>query len=405
MNINRQTYLRITDTGAFDKFMFFTTLVLVLIGVFMVYSSSSVVAPNSDGEIKVLNDLRYLKKHLFSVCLGYFLLVVFYKLRIEILKKRAIIILLMAFALLGTVFLPGIGLTVNGARRWVRLLFFTFQPSEFMKVAMVIFLSWYLSREKYKSNFISFIIPILIMGTIQGVLLLQPDFGSALSIGLLTFSLLFISGVKMKYLLSTSVVLLPAVVKLLMEPYRLKRILSFLDPWADEKQGGFQLIQSFIALGNGGLYGVGIGKSTQKLFFLPESKTDFIFSIVGEEMGFIGTMLIIMLFLMFFAKGIQISRRINDDFLHYLSTGLLLMIVYQAVINMGVVSGLLPTKGLPLPFISYGGTSMIVNLSVVGLLLNIAKGEEIGPEVAINRNYVKKLNKRTGRVIYYDRKV
>jgi cell division protein FtsW len=197
-----------------------------------------------------------------------------------------------------------------------------------------------------------------------------------MSLAVLTFAMLFLSGTRLRYLASLSVFAIPVVVMLAMEPYRLRRITSFLNPWDDAQKSGFQLIQSFIALGSGGLTGVGLGSSIQKLSYLPESHTDFIFSIIGEEFGFIGVVAVIALFLVLFMRGIEIANRKKDRFVHYLAIGLSMMISLQALINFAVATGLVPTKGLPLPFISYGGSSLLVNMCAIGMLLNISKEDD-----------------------------
>jgi cell division protein FtsW len=230
-------------------------------------------------------------------------------------------------------------------------------------------------------SFVSFIKPVLIMALFQLAILKQPDFGAAMSLAFLTFAMLFLSGIRIRYLASLLVLAVPVIIKLAMEPYRLKRIISFLDPWKDPQGCGFQLVQSFIALGSGGLTGVGLGSSKQKLSYLPESHTDFIFSIIGEEFGLIGVLLVITLFLILFIKGISIANRAKDSFVYYLTVGLSMMIALQALINFAVATGLVPTKGLPLPFVSYGGSSLLVNMTAIGMLLNISKGEESQPLV------------------------
>jgi cell division protein FtsW len=242
---------------------------------------------------------------------------------------------------------------------------------------MVIFLARYMSMPEYKTDsFISFIKPVCIMVVFQIAILKQPDFGAAMSLAFLTFAMLFLSGTRLRYLAYLSVTAVPIIIKLIMQPYRLKRVTSFLNPWEDSQGSGFQLVQSFIALGSGGLTGVGLGSSKQKLAYLPESHTDFIFSIIGEEFGFIGVSIVIALFLILFIKGISVANRARDSFIYYLATGLSLMISLQALINFAVATGLVPTKGLPLPFISYGGSSLLVNMIAIGILLNISKGEE-----------------------------
>jgi len=240
--------------------------------------------------------------------------------------------------------------------------------------------------ERYsKEKFTSFLVPILIMAAFQAVFLKQPDFGAAMSLGLLTISMLFLSGIKLRYIFSMGILVLPVVIKLISEPYRWKRVAAFLDPWKDPQGSGFQLVQSFIALGSGGLTGVGLGEGKQKLFFLPEVHTDFIFSMIGEELGFIGAALVAFLFFIFFLKGISIARKTSDPFHYYLAYGLSIMIAIQAIFNFAVVTGMLPTKGLPLPFISYGGSSLITNMMAVGLLLNVSRNHRQGTEAECDK--------------------
>jgi cell division protein FtsW len=300
-----------------------------------------------------------------------------YNVRPSFLKKIAVPLLIVSFVLLILVFLPVIGVHAGGAKRWIRLWPSTFQPSEFVKLSMVIFLARYLSSPDYiTGSFTSFIKPISIMIGFQAIMLMQPDFGSAMSLAFLTLAMLFLSGIRLRYLFSLSLLAMPVLYTLIMEPYRLRRVTSFLDPWKDPQGSGFQLVQSFIAFGSGGITGVGIGGSKQKLSYLPESHTDFIFSIIGEEFGFIGVSIIIALFLLIFIRGISIANKTKDRFAYYLAVGLSLMISLQALINFAVATGLVPTKGLPLPFISYGGSSLLVNLAAIGILLNISRGKE-----------------------------
>jgi len=234
-----------------------------------------------------------------------------------------------------------------------------------------------MAQPSYRTDSIySFVLPVGIMGAFQLVFLKQPDFGATMSLGLITFAMLSISGLRLRYLMMPSVLVVPAMIYLVREPYRMKRIVSFLDPWKDSQGAGFQLVQSFIALGSGGLSGVGLGESKQKLAFLPESHTDFIFSLVGEELGFIGATALVLLFLFLFLRGIAIANRAKSPFVHYLASGLSMMIALQALINFFVATGLAPTKGLPLPFVSYGGSALLVNMTAVGILLNLSRGAE-----------------------------
>jgi cell division protein FtsW len=296
------------------------------------------------------------------------------------------------------VFIPGIGVTAGGATRWIRLWPSTFQPSELVKLSMVIFLAYYLSKPGYRTDsFTAFVKPIGIMMLFQIVILKQPDFGAAMSLAFLTLAMLFISGTRLRYLASLGVFAIPVIVMLALKPYRLQRITCFLDPWKEPQGCGFQLIQSFIALGSGGMTGVGIGSSKQKLAYLPESHTDFIFSIIGEEFGLIGVLGIVVLFLIIFVKGITVANRAKESFVYYLATGLTLMISLQALINFAVAIGLVPTKGLPLPFISYGGSSLLINMAAVGMLLAISRGDDLS---RANSNRELPLRRKIRRNVY-----
>jgi cell division protein FtsW len=389
-----------TDDGVrdFDMFLMIITVSLVFFGMIMVYSTTSVVAPGSPSSAGLI-DLRYLKKHLMSLVLGFAAMWVFLNTRLDVMRRYAPLMFALAAVMLLAVFAPKIGVhAIKGARRWINLGFFTFQPSEFMKLAMVTGTAWYISSRWFdKDDFKSFLKPVFVMFLVQGVLLMQPDFGSAVLIGAITFMMLFTAGVKLRYLMSVGVLLVPVVIKLVKEPYRLSRILTFLNPWADEQGKGFQLVQSFVAFGSGGVQGVGIGKSSQKLFFLPEAKTDFIFSIVGEELGLIGVFAVCILFLLFFVRGIIITGRAGDRFSRASAVGITVSITLQAVLNMAVVTGLVPTKGLTLPFISLGGSSIIMNMAAVGLLLNISRGASSLADVAAVRPYEKRPCGRTAR--------
>ncbi|HAM51816.1 MAG TPA: putative lipid II flippase FtsW [Nitrospiraceae bacterium] len=358
----------------YDRWLLAITLLLVGFGALMVYSSTSVVTPIFAR--RNITQFFYFKRHILTLIIGILFLYGATRISVHTLKKIAVPLLVFSFILLILVFVPKIGITAGGARRWIRLWPSTFQPSELVKLAMVIFLAHYLSLPGYRTDSIfSFIIPIAIMGVFQVIFLKQPDFGATMSLGLITIVMLIVSGIRLRYVMSITACIIPISVKLLMEPYRFKRILSFLNPWQDAQGGGFQLIQSFIALGSGGLSGVGLGESKQKLSFLPESHTDFIFSLVGEELGFIGASVVVCLFFFLFMRGIRIANKAaNDRFTYYLASGLSIMIALQALINFFVATGIAPTKGLPLPFVSYGGSALLVNLLAVGVLLNISRG-------------------------------
>lgn len=360
----------------YDRWILLLTSILIGIGGIMVYSSTSVVTPVF--EKKNITSFFYFKRHLFTVIIGIVFMYAAYKTNIEKLKKMAVPLLILSFVLLILVFVPKIGVAAGGAKRWLRLWLSTFQPSELVKLAMVIFLARYMSMPYYKTDSLfSFVIPVAIMGLFQIVFLKQPDFGAAMSLGLLTFAMLTLSGIRLRYMMMLALLAVPVCIKLIMEPYRLKRVLAFVDPFKDPQGAGFQLVQSFIALGSGGLTGIGLGESRQKLSFLPESHTDFIFSLVGEELGFIGALVIVCIFLFLFIRGISTANRTRDIFAYYLASGLSMMIALQALVNFSVTTGLIPTKGLPLPFISYGGSALLINMIGVGILLNLSKGEDV----------------------------
>jgi len=361
----------------YDKWLLVTVLLLIFIGLMAVYSSTSVISPDMIEKYSkkgmAVSQFGFIKKQLFTVLLGIIAMFVAYKTPVEYLKKAAVPLLVLSFVCLLLVFTK-LGVSAGGARRWLRLWPSTFQPSELVKLAMVVFLSWYMSIQGYRTDrFKSFAVPIGIMALFSVVFLKQPDFGAVMSLALLTMSMLFLSGMRLRYLFSLGILGLPVVYKLISEPYRWKRVVAFLDPWKEAQGSGFQLVQSFIALGSGGLRGVGLGESKQKLAFLPEVHTDFIFSLIGEELGFVGTVIVVVLFFVLFLRGIAIAQKTEDTFSYYLAYGVSMMIAIQAVINFAVVTGMVPTKGLPLPFISYGGSSMTINMMAVGLLLNVSR--------------------------------
>ena len=372
---NLQPGMNLHVDRSYDKGLLLFMLLLLGIGALMIYSSTSVITPLQAK--RNITEFYYFKRHLFTMIMGSAALIGAYLLKTSYLKKMAVPLLVFSFVLLLLVFLPSVGVTAGGARRWIRLWPTTFQPSELVKLGVVIFLAKYMSGQGYNTErFGSFLKPLLVMALFQAVFLKQPDFGAAMSLGVLTFGMLFISGMRLRYLASVMVLAIPVIYQLVMEPYRLRRITSFLDPWKDPQGSGFQLIQSFISLGSGGITGLGLGESKQKLSFLPASHTDFIFCLVGEELGLVGAIVVISLFLALFLKGISIAYNSKDNFHSYLAYGLTMMIAIQALINFSVVTGMIPTKGLPLPFMSYGGSALLVNMAVIGILLRISRGDD-----------------------------
>ena len=351
------------------------TAILICFGIVMIYSSSSIYAWDKLGD-----STFFLKRQILYICLGAIL--VFLVMAVDYRKLRGYSkpLLLSALALLILVIIPGISREIAGARRWFRLFGYSFQPSEFAKIAIIFYMANFLSRKKneIKNFFYGFLPAILILGLFILPILLQPDLGTAIGIAIIIFIMLFVAGVKLSYLFSMILLSIPFLYLLIWRiSYRRLRITTFLNPWLDPKGSGFQLIQSQLALGSGGIFGVGLGQSKQKLFYLPAAHTDFIFSIIGEELGFLGTASIAVLFIIFICLASRIMKNAPDNFGKLLSLGLFTMIGFEAIVNMGVSIAFFPTKGLPLPFISYGGTSLIFKMVSVGILLNISKSKEI----------------------------
>jgi len=284
--------------------------------------------------------------------------------------------LIVAGVCLVLVLVPPIGQAINGTRRWIRLGPVSFQPVELAKLALVVYLAAFLARkrgalEEFRTGTLP---PLLVVGVLAGLVLLQPDLGNCMTLIVLTFALLYLAGSPIKHLAWVAAPALPLiVVAIWMAPYRMRRITAFVDPWADPRGGGFQIIQSWLALGNGGVLGQGIGASRQKLFYLPESHTDFIFAILGEELGFVGAVAIVALFAVLVWRGLRVGLRAPDAFGAYLALGITVLIATQTLLNLGVVTGLLPTKGLPLPFISFGGSALLMTMLATGMLLNISQ--------------------------------
>jgi cell division protein FtsW len=354
---------------------FFTvTVLLICIGIVMIYSASSIYAWE-----RYKDSFFFLKRHLSFLAIGIALMFVAMTLDYRKLRHYAKPLLLVSLILLVLVLIPGVGREVSGARRWFRFKFISFQPSELASLAVIIYIADFISRrgERVRDLLKGFLPPLAVLGFTCLLILMQPDLGTTLAIGSVVFLMLFVAGTRVTYLASVILGSLPALYLLIFRvPYRRARILAFLNPWADPRGSGFQIIQSQIALGSGGLFGVGLGHSRQKLFYLPAGHTDFIFSIIGEELGLVGTLAVVILFIIFILQGLKIIKNAPDKFGYFLALGLVLMITLKAVINIGVSCGILPTKGLPLPFISYGGSSFIFDLVSVGLLINIARTGE-----------------------------
>jgi cell division protein FtsW len=353
-----------------DFILLFAVLALVGIGIVMVYSTSAIIAGDRFGD-----PYYFLKRQALYAAVGFVLMIVMMFLPYEILKRFAYPILVSSVLLLIAVLIPGIGHRTGGAMRWLKIQSFSFQPSEFAKLGLVIFLAYLLAKkeEKIRSFSFGFLPPVLLSGLVIALVMKEPDFGAAFFLTVMVFLLLFVGGARVIYIASAFLIAIPVAYALLMNVgYRYKRLMSFIRPWEDPSGTSFQIIQSFLSFGSGGLFGLGLGEGRQKLFFLPAPHTDFIFSVIGEELGLVGATVVVLLFFILTLRGIQIGLSLEDRFGVYLALGITLMISLQAVINMGVVLGLLPTKGLTLPFISYGGTSLIANLAGVGILSQLS---------------------------------
>jgi len=337
----------------------------------MIYSSSAIYASEKFGD-----STFFLKKHLLYLAIGLILSFLVMSFDYQKLKLFVKFGYLFSIVLLGLVLVPYIGIEAGGARRWLKIAWFSFQPAEFAKVVLIIYLADFFSRrqERLKDFFFGFLPAAITTLLVAGLILVQPDLGNSVVVIFVAFVLYFAAGINLKHITSCVLVSIPVLYFLVFSvPYRKARMMAFLNPWLDPRGTGFQIIQSFLALGLGGLIGVGLGKSQQKLFYLPASHTDFIFSIIGEELGLLGTLSVIIIFTIFIWHGAKVALKAGDLFGKLLALGLVVKIAFETIVNIGVTTGMLPTKGLPLPFISYGGTSLAMNMMSVGLLLNIAR--------------------------------
>jgi cell division protein FtsW len=354
----------------YDVHLLFPVLFLVGIGIVMVYSASSALAMKKFGA-----DDYFLKKQAVFALVGICMLVLGRHVPYRAYRPLAYPLLAIALALLVAVLVSPLGVTAGGSSRWLRLGPLRFQPSEFARFALIVYMAYSLDRkaDRIKDFSIGFMPHVVVLGAVALLILKQPDFGSAVILAALTWLMMFVGGVRVLYLGSSCVLLGLAGFYLIHQAgYRARRLLSFLDPWQYSSDAGYQIVHSLMAFGSGGWWGAGIGKGYQKLFYLPEPHTDFIFAVIGEELGLAGVLGIIGLYLLIVWKGIRIARQAPDLFGCYLAVGLTAALGLQICINMGVTLGLLPTKGLTLPFLSYGGTSLVLNMATIGILMNIS---------------------------------
>ena len=353
------------------KILLFAVALISLFGALMIYSSSYVWA-----EYKFNDPFKYLKSQGIFLILGYIIMYIVSKYPYQNYKRLSNIIFGICLAMLALVLIPGIGTVRNGSRSWFGLGGFGIQPSEFTKLGLIIFTSKYLSNnERSLKDIKKGVFPILgVLFLVFGLIMLEPDFGTGVVIVMTIIVLLFVSGVKMNFFIKIGVLGLIGVVGLIIiAPYRMKRIVSFLNPWSDPLGSGFQIIQSLYAIGPGGLLGLGLGNSIQKHFYLPEPQTDFIFSIISEEFGFMGVLIVSTLFITIITSGFKIAMNCEDKFGKYLAFGITFGLAFQTLLNLMVVTGLIPVTGVTLPFLSYGGSSLLISLISMGVLLNISK--------------------------------
>jgi len=354
-----------------DLILLIAVIAISLFGVVMIYSASYVWA-----EYKFNDPFKYLKHQGLFMIVGIILMITISKINYKIYYKKSNLLLGVCFILLILVLIPGIGTVRNGSRSWFGIGSFGIQPSEFTKLGLIIFTSKYLYKnEKELRNIKNGVLPILGLTLLTfGLIMLQPDFGTGTIIVMSIVALLFVGGVKFSFFAKiASIGILGVVGLIIAAPYRLQRILSFLDPWQDPLGSGFQIIQSLYAIGPGGLLGFGFGNSRQKHFYLPEPQTDFIFSIISEEFGFLGVIIVTSLFITIIVSGFKIAQKCNERFGKFLAFGITFQLAFQALLNLMVVVGLIPITGVTLPFLSYGGSSLLITLCSMGVLLNISR--------------------------------
>lgn len=353
-----------------DNSILLLAVCLTCLGVVMVFSSSSIMAVRAHSD-----SLYFLKRQGLFALAGFCVLAATMRFDYQHLRRLAVPLLICCFLLLALVLVPGVGRKVGGAVRWLRIGGFSFQPAEFVKLALVIFMAHSLARkkDKVKSFRFGFLPYMILLAGLLLLLLLQPDLGSAMTLGVVAVMMMLVAGTRLVYLLGMGIAAMPFLYFLIMNvDYRRQRVLAFLNPWEDPSNSGFQIIQSWIAFGSGGAFGKGLGESKQKLFYLPEAHTDFIFSVIGEELGYIGVIVIAAMFLLLVMRGFRAALHAPDEFGCYLAFGLSLLLGLEAFVNMAVVMGMVPTKGMALPFMSYGGSSLLMSLAAAGILLNVS---------------------------------
>jgi cell division protein FtsW len=357
-----------------EKSILFPVIMLSGIGMIMVYSASCSISMEEHGTL-----FFYIKKQLLFLGISLCVMFVTASFPYKLYRSFSYIILFTAIALLVAVLIPALNIKAGGAHRWINLGGLTFQPSEFAKLALILFLGYSLSKKQdlVKIFSIGFVPHVFVFGLFASLIIIQPDFGTVVVLGMITWGMMFIGGVKIMHLLCPTPLILPIVYFWIYKvEYRLERVLSFLNPWDDPYNTGYQITHSLKAFGSGGIFGKGIGLGMQKMHYLPEPHTDFIFSIIGEELGLIGVIAVFSLYLILLLKGINIAKQADSVFGSITAAGLTMYIGIQVIINTGVTLGVMPTKGLTLPFISYGGTSLVINMAAMGILMNIGASHD-----------------------------
>lgn len=354
-----------------DPWLWMPAAALIVLGLLMVLNTTYFLGLERHG-----GPFYFFERQLLNLAIGAAVMTALGELSLRGLKRLALPLMVVAVALLLAVWLPGLGVVRGGARRWLHLGAFLIEPSELLKLATVFFLAHYLAPRQahLASSPRALIAPFAIVGLLALILLKQPDFGGAVMLVLLLFTMLFVAEAQPRHLAIAGAGALGALaLQAAHKAYRMRRLTAFVDPWRTARGAGFQLTQSLIAFGAGGGWGVGLGASRQKMFYLPQAHTDFVFAVVGEEFGCAGVFVVLALFLIIMVRGLRLARLESDPFGSLLAVGLTSLISLQAFVNMAVVTGLVPTKGLPLPFLSYGGTSMVVSMAALGVLLALGR--------------------------------
>jgi cell division protein FtsW len=359
-----------SPAARFDLLLLASVLALVGLGLVMVYSASAITAQEKLGD-----SFHYLKRQAAAAVVGLLGMAVAMRLGYRRFALLAYPLLVLAILGLVLVLIPGVGTTIGGARRWIRAPGFSLQPAEFAKFAWVLYLAFSLAkkREKVATFSVGFVPHLAVLSLLVALCMAEPDFGSSMGLIFLMFALLFAAGAKLSYLIGSVLVAIPiAYHAIASSPYRMQRVLAFLDPWAHRHDVGYQVAESLISIGSGGLLGLGLGDGRQKLFFLPEAHTDFIFAMIGEELGLVGVAAVVALYGIIIWRGVRAALSVTEPFGTYLALSITSLIAFQAILNMCVALGLVPTKGLTLPFVSYGGTSLAVLMASTGVLLSIS---------------------------------